>query len=356
MQFGLYAPIPMVAVGSPEIAQAAAEALQPLPDGRRDAQFEHGVDMLIEADRVGFDLTLFAERHLGHDLSAWVLASAIAPRFEHIRALVAVHPGLWDPVMTAKLAASLDRISKGRMAINIVNGWFDQEFEMFGGKVLQGEERYRRTTEFIAIMRGLWTNETFSYSGEHYKVDKGQLLLKPASPVPPEIFSVSTSDRGRDFIAQDCDWWFIEFPKTAESTDELMRSIEASIADMRRRAERERRQVRFALNPFIALGDSEQEALDATVKAIFALEAEPDSRKIERRILPATKAGCVGRPEDVRRQVQRFADLGVELLLLKMIASVDNVRTIAGEVIAPLRNARLESGRARHREGAAAAE
>jgi alkanesulfonate monooxygenase SsuD/methylene tetrahydromethanopterin reductase-like flavin-dependent oxidoreductase (luciferase family) len=135
-----------------------------------------------------------------------------------------------------------------------------------------------------------------------------------------------------------------------------MRSIEASIADMRRRAERERRQVRFALNPFIALGDSEQEALDATVKAIFALEAEPDSRKIERRILPATKAGCVGRPEDVRRQVQRFADLGVELLLLKMIASVDNVRTIAGEVIAPLRNARLESGRARHREGAAAAE
>jgi FMNH2-dependent dimethyl sulfone monooxygenase len=359
MQFGLYAPIPMVAVGSPEIAQAAAEAVQPLPDGRRDAQFEHGIDMLLEADRVGFDLTLFAERHLGHDLAAWVMASAIAPRFDHIRALVAVHPGLWDPVMTAKLAASLDRICKGRMAINIVNGWFDQEFEMFGGKVLQGEERYRRSSEFIAIMRGLWTNETFSYSGAHYTVDKGQLLLKPASPTPPEIFSVSTSDRGRDFIAQDCDWWFIEFPKTAESTDELMRSIEASVADMRRRAERAGRKVRFALNPFIALGGSEQAALDAIVKAIFALEAEPDSRKIERRILPATKAGCIGRPEDVRRQIERFEDMGLELLLLKMIASVDNVRTIAGEVIAPLREGgrpALPTDRAPQRQGVIAAE
>jgi dimethylsulfone monooxygenase len=337
MQFGLYAPIPMVAVGSPEIAKAAAEALQPLPAGQRDAQFDHSLNLLLEADRLSFDLCLFAERHLGHDIAAWVLASAIAPRFNRIRPLVAAHPGLWDPVMTAKLAVSLDRICKGRMAINIVNGWFDREFVMFGGKVLEGEERYRRASEFIEIMRGLWTRDTFSYSGRHYTLDEGQLLLKPADSTPPEIFSVSTSDRGRDFIAQDCDWWFIEFPKAAESTDELMRSIEASIADMNRRADQAGRKIRYGLNPFIALGDNEQGALDATVEAIFALEAEPDSRKIERRILPATKAGCVGRPEDVRRQVQRFADMGVELLLFKMIASVDNVRTIAGEIIAPLR-------------------
>jgi dimethylsulfone monooxygenase len=361
MQFGLYAPIPMVAVGSPEIAKATTEALRPLPAGTRDAQFDYSLDLLLEADGLGFNLCLFAERHLGHDLSAWVLASAVASRFNHIRALVAVHPGLWDPVMTAKLAASLDRICKGRVAINIVNGWFDQEFEMFGGKVLQGEERYRRTTEFIEILRGLWTHETFSYSGEHYGLDKGQLLLKPATAAPPEIFSVSTSDRGRDFIAQDCDWWFIEFPKAAESTDELMRSIEASIADMNRRAERAGRKVRYALNPFIALGNSEQEALDSTVKAIFALEAEPDSRKIERRILPATKAGCIGQPENVRRQIQRFADLGIELLLLKLIASIDNVRTIAGEIIAPLRKGDqhrmpgddLRTDRVREREVAA---
>jgi dimethylsulfone monooxygenase len=193
MQFGLYAPIPMATVGSPEIAESAANALSVLPAGARDAQFNHGLNLLQAADAAGFELTLFAERHLGSDMSAWLLAGALASRLERIRALVAVHPGLWDPVMTAKLAVSLDRMCKGRMAINIVNGWFDQEFAMFGGKVLQGEERYKRTAEFIDILRGLWTNESFSYAGDHYRLEAGQLLLKPATSTPPEIFSVSTS-------------------------------------------------------------------------------------------------------------------------------------------------------------------
>jgi FMNH2-dependent dimethyl sulfone monooxygenase len=219
MQFGLYCPIPMATVGSPEVAQAAADALGPLPAGQRDLQFEIAVDLLTAADKSGFNLCLFAERHLGHDLAAWVTASSLGSRLDNIRALTAVHPGLVDPVMIAKLAASLDRIVRKRMAINIVNGWFDEEFVMFGGKVLQGEERYERAVEFIDILRGLWTNETFTLHGKHYHIDKAQLLLKPASPTPPEIFSVSRSDRGRDFIADHCDWWFIDFPKEAETTD-----------------------------------------------------------------------------------------------------------------------------------------
>ena len=337
MKFGLYAPIAMVAAGSPEIAQAVQEALKPLPEGRRDGQFDLGLDLLLAADQVGFDLALFAERHLGQDIEAWVLASAVASRFENIRALVAVHPGLWDPVMVAKLAASLDRICKGRMAINIVNGWFEQEFEMFGGQVLKGEERYRRSAEFIRIMRGLWREETFSFEGEHYRLDKGQLLLKPAAPTPPEIFSVSTSERGRDFIAENCDWWFVEFPKEAQSTDEVLLSLEASIADMNERTKRIGRKVRYALNPFLAIGSSAEKALEMSINEISACEPNPDSRKIKRRLIPATRAGCVGSPEQVRKQVLRFEEMGFELLLLKLIHSVENVRTIGEEIIAPLR-------------------
>ncbi len=337
MQFGLYAPIPMATVGSPEIAQSVAESLAPLPEGRRDAQIDHGADLLLAADAVGFDLCLFAERHLGSDLSAWIMASAIASQFEHIRALVAVHPGLFDPVMTAKLAVSLDRICKGRMAINIVNGWFDEEFRMFGGTVLQGEERYKRTAEFIAIMLGHWTHEKFSFSGDHYKVEDGQLLLKPASPTPPEIYSVSSGDMGRDFIAQHCDWWFVNYPKTAETTDEVLRGLEDAIEDMNRRTRAIGRKVRYALNPFVALGTSQEAAFDAVIKRIFAYDSDPDTRKLERRMLPATKAGCIGTPEQVMAQMQRFESLGLELVLCKMIPSVENIRFIGRELIAPLR-------------------
>jgi FMNH2-dependent dimethyl sulfone monooxygenase len=346
MQFGLYAPIPMATVGSPEVAQAVTEALAPLPDGRVDAQFELGVDLLEAADQIGFELVLFAERHLGNDLAAWVLASAIGPRLNHIRALVAVHPGLWDPVMVGKLAVSLDRICPGRMAINIVNGWFDEEFRMFGGTVLQGEERYRRTVEFIDILRGLWTHDKFSYAGQFYKVENGQLLLKPASPVAPEIYSVSRSDRGRDFIAEHCDWWFVDYPKTAQTTDDVLRGIEDSVADMNRRTSALGKKVRYALNPFVALGRDEEDALNKAIERIFAFDPDPDTRKIESRMLPATRIGCIGSADKVLRQLRRFEDLGIELVLCKMIPTTDNIRRIGEEIIVPMRGGPPQLSRA----------
>lgn len=334
MKFGTFAPIPMAVVGSPEVARSAARALDPLPVGERDGQFEFSMNLLNVADRVGFDLVLFAERHLGQDLSAWVLASSVAPHLKRMLSLIAVHPGLMDPAMTAKLAASLDRISPGRTAINIVNGWFEREFEMFGGKVLHGPERYRRSTEFIEILRGLWSEETFSYQGEHYRIDKGQLLLKPATITQPEIYSVSTSNEGRDFVANTCDVWFVEFPKQAQSTDEVMRSLEASIVDMERRRSQTGRKIRYAINPFLALGKSPQNALDRAMQQILASDPVGDTRKVESRMMPATRAGFIGTPIEVRKQVRRFADLGFDLLLLKMIASVEAVEEVGAEIIA----------------------
>lgn len=335
MRFGLYAPIPMVAVGSPEVSKAVAEALLPLPDGARDAQYDLTLDVLSAADRSGYDLALFAERHLGNDLAAWVLAGAVAPRLQNITALVAVHPGLWSPAMVAKLTASLDRIAPGRVALNIVNGWFDKEFEMFGGTVLKGIDRYTRSTEFIEILRELWRLETVTTDTQYYQLDDAQLLLRPASADLPEIYSVSRSDEGKEFIANACDWWFIEFPKEATSVDEVLRSVEASIAEMRQRAERAGRRIRFALNPLAAIGPSREEALDQTIKQIFEYENSGDTRKIETRLIPQTRGGCVGTAADVRRQVERYESMGVELLLLKMVSSVPNVELIGREIVQP---------------------
>ena len=337
MKFGLYAPIPMAIVGSPEIARSAAQAHKPLPEGVRDVQYDYSNELLLTADKIGFDLCLFAERHLGEDVAAWVLASAIASRFEHMRALVAVHPGLVNPVMIAKLATSLDRICKGRMAINIVNGWFDEEFRMFGGTVLQGEERYKRAVEFIDIMRGLWTNKSFSLHGDHYDVDEARLLLKPATQSPPEIFSVSSGDQGRDFIAEHCDWWFVNYPKSAQTTDEVMKGLEDAIADMDRRTARLGRKVRYALNPFVAIGEDKQTAFDSVIKRVYDSEPDPEPIKIKSRLMPVTKAGCIGSPETVIAQLKRFESMGIELILCKMIPTVDNIRAIAENVIAPLR-------------------
>jgi FMNH2-dependent dimethyl sulfone monooxygenase len=329
----------MVTVGSPEVAQAVAEALQPVPAGRRDAQYDHGEEMILAAEKAGFELCLFAERHLGHDLSAWVMASAIAAQFKTMCALVAVHPGLWDPALIARMTVSLDRISRGRVALNVVNGSHDDEFRMFGGTVLEGEERYKRTEEFITILRGLWSNETFSYAGDHYKIEAGQLLLKAASPAPPEIYSVSKGERGRDFIAQHCDWWFVDQPKDPENADDFLRRTETSIADMERRCKALGRKMRYGLTPFLALGDTQESALDEAVTRIFEFDPGADRRMVEKRMVPATRAGCVGPAAEVMKQLRRFEDIGAELVLCRLVSSTENMRRIGKEIITPLRQA-----------------
>ncbi len=335
MLFGLYAPIPMATVGSAEVAKAHAEALNPLPPGTRDLQLDHSTDLVVAADRAGFDICLFAERHLGSDLSAWLLAGAVGARLEQMRALVAIHPGLLDPVLAAKMAVSLDRMCKGGMAFNIVNGWFDEEFKMFGGTILHGAERYKRATEFIEVMRGLWENETFSYEGDFFRYENARLLLKPGHGKSPEIFSVSAGDEGRDFIAKTCDWWFINYPKDAENADDVMRGVESSVTDMRKRAEREGRTVRFGMNPFVAVEKDEETGIRRTLEEVMKYDPEPDERKMKRRMLPPLKAGLIGTPEQIHAQLRRYHDLGLELILCKMIPTVENIRRIGEEVVIP---------------------
>ena len=340
MQFGLYTPGQVTTVGSPEIARQIGEALLPLPPCSKDAQFSICEKIVMEADAAGFDLALFAERHLGTDLSAWIMAGAVGSRMKNMRALVAVHPGLWNPAMIAKLAVSVDRICDRRMAINIVNGWYEEEFKMFGGEVMQGDERYRRSTEFIEVLRRLWTEDRVTHHGEFYQLVDAHLPLRPATAEPPEFFSVSSTAPGREFIANTCDWWFVSAPKAPETShDELMKSIEASIKGMEHRARQLGRKVRFAYNPFLAIADDTEKALNYAIDMIFAFDQDPSNRsndrtrQIERRMLPATKAGCMGRSEDICRQIKRFEDIGIELLLIKFIPNEENVRRIGEEII-----------------------
>jgi alkanesulfonate monooxygenase SsuD/methylene tetrahydromethanopterin reductase-like flavin-dependent oxidoreductase (luciferase family) len=130
-------------------------------------------------------------------------------------------------------------------------------------------------------------------------------------------------------------------PKEADDTSEVLRQMEASVADMKRRMGERGRKVRFAINPFLALGDSPEKALEATVETIFKYDPDPDTRKIERRMLPATRAGCMGRPRDVLEQIRRFEEMGIELLLLKMIPNVETVEDIGRRIVAEARRPAL---------------
>jgi len=175
--------------------------------GEIDPAFTLAKDVLGAADTAGFDLCLYAERHLGADFEAWMLAAAISSWTRNIRAMPAVHPGLWHPTLIAKMASCLDRLTTGRMAVNVVTGWNEVEARMYGGDILLHEDdRYIRAEEFIRVLRGMWSETPFSLDGQFYQVKESQLLLKPATTSPPEIFTASRSERGLEMVAYFADW------------------------------------------------------------------------------------------------------------------------------------------------------
>ncbi len=338
MQFGMYAPLPHTTVGSSEINRSVASAFDPLPEGEVDVAFQLAKDLLRQADRSSFDLVLYAERHLGADLEAWVLASAMSALTSNMRSMVAVHPGLWRPELIAKMASSLDRVGPGRMAINLVTGWNVEEHRMFGGDIMLGDdERYVRAEEFVEVLRGMWTSTPFSHHGRFFKVDGAELRLKPATPAAPEIYAASRSERGLDMVAKVADWWFIDYDKGAKTTEEVMANLSRAMEDMDRRAGRFGRKVRYAFNPFVACDDSDDRAMRRVARLLSPEAEDFDEQKMLNRIGPAMKCGCVGRPEKVLAQIERFERMGIELLLFKFVPTRDEVAVIADAIIKPLR-------------------
>lgn len=338
MQFGLYAPVPHVTVGSPEILQSVAGGQAPLADGAVDPAWQLAKDVLLEAEAQGFDIILFAERHLGADMEAWVLGSAIASLTKTIRSMIAVHPGLWNPQLIAKMAASIDRLSPGRMALNLITGWNVEEHVMYGGDtMLHNDDRYVRAEEFIEIVRGMWATSPYSFKGQFYEVNDAELLLRPATATPPEVFTASRSPRGLDMIAKVADWWFVDYNKEAETTEDVMGSLQAAIESVRSRADKLGRTVRFAYNPFVCFGPSVEEARARAEQLVTPDGSDADVRKLLNRIGPAMKSGCVGPPDMVRAQIEHFHDMGIELLLFKFVPNLEETQAIGREIIAPWR-------------------
>ena len=338
MQFGLYAPVPHVTVGSPEILRSVAGGQAPLAQGVVDPAWQLAKDVLLEAERQGFDIILFAERHLGADMEAWVLGSAIASLTTTIRSMIAVHPGLWNPQLIAKMAASLDRLAPGRMALNLITGWNVEEHVMYGGDtMLYNDDRYIRAEEFIEVVRGMWAQSPYSFKGRFYDVQNAELLLRPATPEPPEVFTASRSPRGLDMIAKVADWWFVDYDKEAETTDDVMVSLQKAMDSVSVRAQKLGRTVRFAYNPFVCFGDSIEAAKARAERLVTPDGSDADVRKLLNRIGPAMMSGCVGPPDMVRRQVALFHEMGIELLLFKFVPNLEETRAIGREIITPWR-------------------
>jgi FMNH2-dependent dimethyl sulfone monooxygenase len=333
---GIYVPIPHVTAHSPRLAAATAAAQRPLAPLEVDPAFTLARDSVLEAERLGFDLALFAERHLGPDLEAWVLGAAVASHTSRIQIMPASNPDFWHPNMLAKMAATLDRIAPGRSAINFVTGWSRDEQSYFSSVRHDSDEaRYSRAEAFIDTMRATWSadRDTPVEVVEGAEFYPAALPLATAGEFPP-IYAVSRSERGLDMVAKSADHWFVDWGSGFDRTfDEVLESARVSIDQMRERAAHYGREVGLCVSAFVLPAATEEEGwqrvdeLQARTRSTTPHLVGPQ--------LGAMGARLVGPPSLIRDRIDRFRELGVEFLLCKYVPDVDALDELA-DVVSPI--------------------
>lgn len=178
--------------------------------------YEYNKNLARTAEQVGFDYALAQARFFGSygadkQLEALSVANALAANTEKLRLIGAVHPGQWNPGPIANFVATSDHISNGRFHLNVVSGWFKDEYTRFGEPWLEHDERYDRSEEFIKVLKDLWTEEQFSFNGRFYQIDNAPCDA-PCEPKPvssPDIFQGGNSPRALKMAARVSDWLFL---------------------------------------------------------------------------------------------------------------------------------------------------
>jgi alkanesulfonate monooxygenase len=158
----------------------------------RPATIEYLTQVAQAAEQVGFSAALTPTGSWCED--AWLTTAMLVSRTERLKFLVAFRPGFLSPTLAAQQAATYQRHSGGRLLLNVVTGGEGAEQRRYGD-FLDKDARYRRTGEFLQVVRALWRGETVDLDGEHVHVE-GAFLDRLPDPVPPVYFGGSSPAAG----------------------------------------------------------------------------------------------------------------------------------------------------------------
>jgi dimethylsulfone monooxygenase len=329
MRLGIWTPLPHTIKSEPAIRDGIRQ-VGTRGDASPDKSWQFALDVVSKGEAYGFDITLIAERLLGPDLEAWMLTAALAAHTKTIQLMPAVYPGMITPQLAAKMGATLDRISGGRFAINVVNGWFQKEFELFsnGAWIASSDARYRRMNEFVQVLKGLWSEDHFTFEGEYFQAQDASLPLKPVRVPHPPIYTASRTDSGKDVIATHCDLWFVNYQADYRRYDETFRIVGQDVADLAERAGYFGRTLSFGMSAHVICAEMSEAHARAD-----ELEAYGQRDRISSTAARGLGACLVGPPELIAERMRAYEAIGVELFLLHFHPMLPGLETFAQQVM-----------------------
>ena len=194
----------------------------------------------------------------GAGFEAFSWAAGISASTKYPAIFATSHVPTIHPIMAAKQAQTIDHISGGRFALNIVTGWHKPEIEMFGAPLLAHDTRYEMAEEWLTIIKRLWTeDEDFDFVGKFYNIKRGHLQPKPIQRPYPVLMNAGGSERGRHFAAKNCDVAFVIFnPDDRAHAKELVNTYKTLAR------EEYGREIQVWAASYLVQGHTEKEARD----------------------------------------------------------------------------------------------
>jgi alkanesulfonate monooxygenase len=234
-------------------------------EGARQVSHDYLKQVAQAADSLGYEGVLIPTGRSCED--PWVVAASLLPVTQRLKFLVAVRPGLHQPSLAARMAATFDRLSGGRLLINLVTGGDQTELEG-DGVFLDHAERYEQSAEFIRIWREIiarsHTGEAFDFDGKHLQV-KGSRLLYPSVQKPhPPVYFGGSSEAAHDLAAEQVETYLTWGEPPAE--------VAKKVADVRARAAKHGRTVKFGIRLHVIVRETEDEAWQAAERLIGKLD------------------------------------------------------------------------------------
>lgn len=229
----------------------------------READIPYLAEVAKAAERAGFEAVLTPTGSGCED--AWVTCAAVAQHTEKLKFIVAFRPDAIQPAWAAHQAASFHRLTGGRLMLNVVTGGDPVEQKAFGD-FFDKESRYRRTGEFLEIIRRSWSGETFDHEGEFFRLEQGGLKRGLGDLKPPVIAFGGASDPALEVASRTADLYL--------TWGEPLAAVKAKVEKIRRKAEEAGREIRCGLRIHVISRDTEEEAWLEADRILDALDPE----------------------------------------------------------------------------------
>src|SRR5690606_6930715 len=326
-------------------------------DSDREPSVDYITKVAQAAEKAGFSTLLLPIG--GSCVDSLVAASHLTAHTKTLNYLIAVRPGSTAPTQLAKQYSSVNYWTNNRVFVNVVTGGAPKELEN-DGDFLSHTDRYKRTREYIEILKRLFNGETFDYNGEFYTL-KGANLPLPVKNAPP-IFFGGSSPLAKE-VATDVADVYMLWGETLETTKEELETVV-------KLAKEKNRDLSYSVSFQVVLGDTEEAAFENANKIISQVDPEVLEAKhantvsngavgVSRlhqlmleskdnnfviapniwagltQVLSGNSIALVGTPQQVAERIVEFVDLGFDKVLLRGFPHLEVIEEI-GEKVIPL--------------------